>query len=68
MGNWSISLKGTGQHHNTIDGKSDPKDADALFMKFIADLVDAGQYIEHASIYCGNKQEVVLERGKPKGQ
>jgi hypothetical protein len=45
MGNWTIVIEGTGQHHN-----SHKDDADAMFEQIVAHLVKRGQTINHASI------------------
>lgn len=52
MGNWHISIEGTGQHHNS----GDPKDADVIAKKLVDELKDAGQNVEKATITTGGRQ------------
>lgn len=49
MGNWNISVQGTGAHHN----KNFPNDADKMFAKFVADLMKAGHTIQSADFTSG---------------
>ncbi len=51
MGNWNISIRGIGQHHNESD-----KDVDRLMAAFIVELAKAGQFIEDAALVYGGKQ------------
>jgi hypothetical protein len=58
MGNWVITIQGTGCHHN---GKPEI-DADLKFKEVVKELKTMGQTIDHASItyggreYCDGKQ------------
>ncbi|MBI3936751.1 MAG: hypothetical protein HY323_07220 [Betaproteobacteria bacterium] len=44
MGNWNISIQGTGQHHN----KHSYKDANRMAAEFVQRLRDAGHTVTHA--------------------
>jgi len=44
MGNWTITVKGIGQHHN-----NEPSfDADGIALRFVKELLSAGQNVEKA--------------------
>lgn len=65
MGNWTIVIQGTGQHHNfeqDADRKvtgQDPKDADKMARRFVQDLKAAGQNVEHATITHGGRDQAM---------
>lgn len=48
MGDWTITIHGTGIHHN---GRSD--DADAIAARAVAELKKNGHHIRHAEIVAG---------------
>jgi hypothetical protein len=48
MGNWHISIKGTGVHHNRTE-----KDADVLASRFVEALRAAGHTVHNADITAG---------------
>lgn len=51
MGNWAITIIGTGAHHNKdFDG-----DANKIFKKAVDELKAAGQNVEHASFTHGGR-------------
>jgi hypothetical protein len=54
MGNWVLTIEGTGCHHN---GKEDI-DADLLAPKLVKQLQDQGQTIEHATFTSGGRTNV----------
>jgi hypothetical protein len=49
MGQWNITIRGTGAHHNA----DYPKDANKMAAKFVQDLKDAGHIVDEASITYG---------------
>ena len=49
MGNWTMIVEGTGQHHNN----EDPKDANKMFSEFVGKLKESGQNVEHATFTNG---------------
>lgn len=51
MGNWAITIQGTGAHHN---GKGEI-DADLMAEQFVKTLQAAGQTVEHASFTHGGR-------------
>lgn len=55
MGNWNISIRGVGPHHN---GRPDI-DADAKARNLVADLVAAGHIIDGASFTYGAAEDIV---------
>jgi len=59
MGNWNITIRGVGQHHNK--GASD--DADTMAKAFVAALKNAGHAITDASITYGAAEELADARG-----
>jgi hypothetical protein len=58
MGNWSITIIGTGAHHN----KDYEGDADKIFKKTVEELQKAGQIIEHASFTHGVRETEKINR------
>ena len=54
MGNWTLTIEGTGQHHN---GK--PEDADQIALEVVKRLQSVGQIVEHASITTGSKSALL---------
>lgn len=55
MGNWNITIVGTGCHHNTNrdDSWRDNNDADIQFKNFVDALKASGHTIHHASFVFG---------------
>lgn len=53
MGDWNITIRGVGPHHN---GSSD--DADRLAAGLVATLKNAGHTVIEASITCGRRDEL----------
>ncbi len=62
MGQWNITIRGTGSHHNRgADGKpSYPKDADRIASKVVRELREAGHTITSATITCGSEQDLIV--------
>lgn len=56
MGNWTIIIEGTGQHHNN----GDPKDADVIAHEFTDALLRAGQSVEHSTFTSGGRLDYPL--------
>ena len=54
MGNWIITIEGTGSHHN---GK--PEDADQIALVAVKTLQNAGQSVEHATITTGGRSTLL---------
>lgn len=54
MGQWVITIQGTGAHHN----KDYPADADKMSLKFVDELQKAGHVIESATFTYGARQEI----------
>lgn len=48
MGNWNISIRGIGQHHNKL-----PADAEVMAAKFVEELKAAGHTITGAEMTHG---------------
>lgn len=64
MGNWNISIRGVGVHHNgkKTDGTpSLPEDADVMAHDFVKKLRDAGHSIASAEITYGGAEDLVPE-------
>jgi len=55
MGNWHISIRGAGVHHN----HDLPEDADRMAQKFVEDLRAAGHSIVSAAITYGSEQQLI---------
>jgi hypothetical protein len=51
MGQWVITIKGTGVHHNN----GNPNDADVIAAEVVNKLIDAGQQLEAASFTAGSR-------------
>jgi hypothetical protein len=51
MGNWTITIVGTGAHHN----KDYEGDADKIFKETVEKLKEVGQNVEHASFTYGGR-------------
>lgn len=56
MGNWHISIKGVGIHHNN----NNPGDADKIALETVKQLRKAGHTIVHADITYGAAQTLLL--------
>jgi hypothetical protein len=54
MGQWNMSIQGSGFHHNNSE-----TDADLMAAKFVQALKAAGHSIRVATITCGSMEEVV---------
>jgi hypothetical protein len=61
MGNWNITIQGTGQHHN-FDKEPphhcDPRDANKMAQEFLARLIEAGHSITSATITHGASDDL----------
>lgn len=57
MGNWNISINGTGCHHNV----DHPGDADKLVNKFMAELIAGGHIIETATFTFGGRENLLAD-------
>lgn len=57
MGNWNISIRGVGPHHNHNDAdgrpKGNPTDADRMARRFVRELEEAGHHVTGAEITHG---------------
>ena len=58
MGNWNISIQGTGCHHN-LDLAVD---ADRMAARFVRELREAGHQVETASFTAGGKTDLIPPR------
>ena len=54
MGNWNITVRGVGAHHN----KKHEKDANRIAAKFVQELKDAGHTINSATITHGAEDDI----------
>lgn len=54
MGQWNLSIHGTGAHHN----KKLPSDANRMLAKFVQELKAAGHTITKATITFGAEDDV----------
>lgn len=54
MGQWVISVHGTGSHHN----KDLPEDADRMAAAFVEQLKAAGHTVTHATITHGGETNI----------
>ena len=52
MGNWNITINGTGAHHNT----DNPGDANKRLKEFVAKLKEDGQNVEYAAFTAGSRE------------
>lgn len=52
MGDWNITIRGTGAHHN----KNHPKDANKMARAFVEQLKEAGHYVKSASFTHGGEE------------
>lgn len=50
MGNYNITINGTGCHHN----KDNPTDADFMFLEFVDKLKAAGHNVDYAAFTSGS--------------
>jgi hypothetical protein len=57
MGDWVITIRGTGAHHN---GK--PTDAEAIAGEAVNRLIDAGQTLHDASFTSGSKLDFATKK------
>jgi hypothetical protein len=69
MGNWNITIRGVGAHHN----KDYPKDANVMTGAFVRALKDAGHSVIAASFTYGAEEDLTAiertpaEPQKPEG-
>ena len=61
MGNWVITIEGTGQHHN----QGSPTDADVIADEMVQRLLNAGQNVERASFTSGGRMVLPTNRREP---
>lgn len=54
MGNWTITIQGTGAHHN----REYPRDANVMAAAFVEDLEAAGHDIESATFTHGGRDDL----------
>lgn len=54
MGQWNITIRGTGAHHN----KKYEKDANRLAAEFVQKLKDAGHSVAGASFTYGGDEDI----------
>ncbi|HEY8094606.1 MAG TPA: hypothetical protein VIE65_00735 [Methylobacter sp.] len=54
MGNWNITIRGVGVHHN----KKLQKDANRMAAKFVHELREAGHHIVSASFTHGGEDDI----------
>ena len=54
MGNWNITIRGCGIHHNKLN----LKDANKMAARFVMDLRDAGHTVTAATITHGGEDDV----------
>lgn len=54
MGNWNITVRGVGCHHN----KKLAEDANRMAAKFVADLKKAGHTVAAASFTYGSEDDI----------
>lgn len=54
MGDWNITIKGVGSHHN----KKYPADANRLAAEFVGKLKAAGHSVTHASFTFGGAEDL----------
>ncbi len=55
MGDWNITIRGRGAHHN----KDHPKDANRMAEAFVAALRDAGHEVKGATFTHGGEDDLV---------
>lgn len=55
MGQWTIVIHGTGQHHNG----GDDKDADRMAKDFIVNLKNSGQTVDSATFTHSARETIV---------
>jgi hypothetical protein len=61
MGDWAITIRGTGPHHN---GK--PTDAEVVAGEAVDRLLDAGHTLHEAAFTSGSKLEFATRKLPPK--
>ena len=59
MGNWAITIRGVGQHHNRLD----PKDANRMTADFVQRLKDAGHTVTQATFTHGGEDACEAGQG-----
>lgn len=63
MGNWNITIRGVGCHHN----KNLKTDANRMAAEFVKALKDAGHVVHDASITYGAEEQIALSWGYRSG-
>ncbi len=64
MGNWNITIRGVGAHHN----KENPSDANVMTADFVRLLKQAGHSVVSASFTYGAEEDLTrVEPEKPDG-
>jgi hypothetical protein len=59
MGQWNITIRGTGQHHNTTAADDIRKnDAEVMAAEFVAKLKSAGHHVRAATITHGGETDI----------
>jgi len=61
MGDWNITIRGTGAHHN----QNYPKDADKMAAQFVKDLKGAGHIVKDATITAGSETSLIPNEPPP---
>jgi hypothetical protein len=63
MGNWNITIRGVGAHHN----KDYPKDANIMTADFVRSLKEAGHTVIAASFTHGGEEDLThVKNEEPK--
>lgn len=60
MGNWNITIQGTGAHHNDSNplAQDTIRDAEKLAAEFVEKLKAVGQKVESATFTYGGREEL----------
>lgn len=64
MGNWNITIRGVGSHHN----RAYPNDANRMAAEFVKKLKDAGHSVVAASITHGAEDDISNPEGYLEGR
>jgi len=62
MGNWNITIRGIGAHHNS----SNPRDANVMTADFVRALKAAGHSVVAASFTYGGEDDLTKVEPEPK--
>lgn len=68
MGDWHISIKGVGVHHNAKRGLDVPDDADRMAREFVAKLKAARHVIHEATITTYGETESLVDDGEKRSE